>query len=99
MAGQMGHPIGQMASMHDIADFYLKWYKNYTRCDTWQEIELSHTKASDKKVITLDDTYGLILLLSVGLAIAAITVFVEKMRKLCVKCNPIFFGLLYRAVE
>ena len=51
---------------------------NATKCWTWQDIEASHIKAVDGSVVVrLDDTYGILSLLAIGLS-GAVTILLAE---------------------
>ena len=50
---------------------------NRTKCNSWNDIYDSHKKKGNENVIILDDIYGMLILLSVGLS-AALLIFVTE---------------------
>ena len=52
---------------------------NATKCGTWQDIEASHMTASGRSevVVRLDNTYGILSLLAIGLS-GAVTILLAE---------------------
>ena len=67
LAGQMGL----------ITGLYQQRLKNRTKCDKWYDIQESHMEKGNEHVITLKDTRGLFLLLTIGLSTAIATFTIE----------------------
>ena len=55
----------QMGLVHGIFDQVVR---NATKCATWQDIQASHTASGGTVVVELDNTYGILSLLGIGLA-------------------------------
>ena len=76
LAGQMGYTWATLGSnLMEMADVY----DNYTRCDSWEKIASSHKVAENKRVVKIEDTYGLLILLFAGFSIATIAIVAEKL--------------------
>ena len=54
-----------------------KYLPNATQCDHWQAIEESHNAKGQNVVFEIDDIYGIILLLAIGLSGALLLATVE----------------------
>ena len=67
LAGQMGL----------ITGLYQQGLKNRTKCDKWHDIQESHIEKGKEQVITLKDTRGLFLLITIGLSAAIATFTIE----------------------
>ena len=52
------------------------YYQNFTACDSWSKVKVSH-KNKDTVVLQYDDFYGLLIILAVGLGISTLTFIIE----------------------
>ena len=73
--GKLGTSLTGVANL--LADYYPA-YRNYTKCDSWEKIVSSHKEDADKRVIKIEDTYVLLLLLLTGHVIASMAMLAEK---------------------
>ena len=78
--GKLGTSLSELANV--FADAYPA-YRNYTKCDTWEKIVSSHKEADNKRVIKIEDTFGLVLILFAGLVFACMTMFAHILHKIC----------------
>ena len=74
----------------------LSWQRNYDdfvplgkKCLTWQDVKASHTIGDNHVVIKQDETYGMLIILFVGLSGAMMVMAVE-----CLVQNQWFKRLL-----
>ena len=51
---------------------------NSTECTTWHDIEASHMSKESKKVLKLDDIFGIMILLFIGTSSALLVLIAEK---------------------
>ena len=67
--------------MSNVYGPHPKAVHNATKCGTWQDIEASHIKAAGRSevVVRLDDTYGILSLLAIGLSGAVTILLVEAL--------------------
>ena len=64
---------------------------NSTRCSTWNDVEQSHTMEDPRVVVQLEDIYGMMILLAVGLNGAVVVLMMEHLRKTLIrKHNQIY---------
>ena len=71
---------------------------NATKCSTWNDVEQSHTIEDPRVVVQLEDIYGMIILLAVGLSGAVVGLTMELLNKILIrKHNQIYLasGKLY----
>ena len=71
---------------------------NSTKCSTWNEVEQSHTMEDPRVVVQLEDIYGMMILLAVGLSGAVVVLTMELLNKILIrKHNQIYLasGKLY----
>ena len=57
----------------------LKAVSNATKCETWEDIQASHSASGRSVVVMLDDTYGIWSLLAIGLTASVVIVLVEAL--------------------
>ena len=63
-----------MGLVHGIFD---KAVSNASMCRTWQDIEASHMTSGQVVVLKLDDLYGILCLLAIGLSGSLMIMFAE----------------------
>ena len=51
---------------------------NSTKCATWQDIKTSHLTKDPKTVLQLEDIFGMVVLLMIGINLAILTFFAER---------------------
>ena len=56
-----------------------KAVSNATKCETWEDIQASHSASGRDVVVMLDDTYGIWSLLAIGLSASVVIVLVEAL--------------------
>ena len=56
-----------------------KAVSNATKCETWEDIQASHSASGRSVVVMLDDTYGIWSLLAIGLTASVVIVLVEAL--------------------
>ena len=82
LAGQMGYKWGKLGtSLSDLANVFADAYpayRNYTKCDSWEKIVSSHKEAENRRVIKIEDIYGLVLILFTGFVFTFIAILAEK---------------------
>ena len=54
---------------------------NSTKCSTWNDVEQSHTMEDPRVVVQLEDIYGMMILLAVGLSGAVVVFMLELLSK------------------
>ena len=54
---------------------------NSTKCLTWQDVKASHQTDNPEIVITIDDIYGMMILLATGLGGAMVVLIFERLMK------------------
>ena len=54
---------------------------NSTKCMTWQDVKSSHETDSPQVVIRIDDIYGVVILLAMGLGGALVVLALELLMK------------------
>ena len=54
---------------------------NSTKCMTWQDVKASHETDSPEIVIRIDDIYGMVILLAMGLGGALVVLTLELLMK------------------
>ena len=65
---------------------------NSTKCSTWNDVEQSHTMEDPRVVVQLEDIYGMMILLAVGLSGALVVLTMELLNKIRIrKHNQIYF--------
>ena len=67
--------------IHLTMDWLLRDLPNATKCLAWHDVKESHTIDASQVVVSLDDSYGIIVLLGIGHGGGMITVIVEKLLK------------------
>ena len=66
-----------------------KAVSNATKCETWEDIQASHSASGRDVVVMLDDTYGIWSLLAIGLSASVVIALVEALLQWdIVKWNP-----------
>ena len=64
----INHLIGMSYQMGLEYDRKLEYYlPNATKCSTWHDVKMSHHVEDQKVVAQLDDIYGMVILLAMGL--------------------------------
>ena len=59
----------------------LDFIPNSTNCMTWQDVKASHETDSPEVVINIDDIYGMVILLAMGLSGAMVALTLELLIK------------------
>ena len=54
---------------------------NSTKCMTWQDVKASHEIEDPHVVLSLDEVYGMAILLALGLGVAAMVLCLESIIK------------------
>ena len=54
---------------------------NSTKCMTWQDVKSSHETDSPQVVIRIDDIYGVVILLAMGLGGSLVVLILELLMK------------------
>ena len=54
---------------------------NSTKCLTWQDVKASHETDSPEIVIRIDDIYGMVILLAMGLGGSLVVLILELLMK------------------
>ena len=62
-----------------------KHLPNATKCSTWNDVKQSHTIKDQKVVVQLEDIYGMIIILTVGLSGSVVVMIVELLSKALLK--------------
>ena len=60
---------------------------NATKCLTWSDVNRSHMIKDQKRVVQLEDIYGMMLLLAVGLSGAAVVLMLELLSKTLIRMH------------
>ena len=80
----MGRSLGTM---------YDNFLPNVTKCMTWEDVKASHAAGDNLVVIKLDEIYGMITILMVGLGGSVIIMMVEHLvQKIRPKKTPQTIG-------
>ena len=58
-----------------------KHLPNATKCSTWHDVKQSHMIKDQRVVVKLEDIYGMIILLAVGLSGSVVIMIVELLSK------------------
>ena len=58
-----------------------EYIPNSTKCRTWQDVKASHEKDNPQVVVRLDDIYGMVIILALGLGGAVVAFTVECLSK------------------
>ena len=58
-----------------------KHLPNATKCLTWQDVKQSHTTKDHKVVVQLEDTYGMMILLTGGIIGSVMIMILELLSK------------------
>ena len=64
---------------------------NATKCSTWNDVEQSHTMEDPRVVVQLEDIYGMMILLAVGLSGAVMVITMELLNKILIRKNNQIF--------
>ena len=72
MSYEMGLPLGTNHEMY---------FPNATKCSTWHDVKTSHETKDMKIRIKLDDIYGMMIILALGLIGATLLLTLEFMTK------------------
>ena len=62
----------------DYAKNMGEYVPNATKCETWTEVKASHRNKDDLVVLNYDDTYGLLIILAVGLS-GSLIIFIAEL--------------------
>ena len=74
----MNHLIALANQMGLVKGIFDMAVSNATNCGTWQDIEASHRAYHSKAVLTLDNLYGTLAFLAIGLIVALFLSFIES---------------------
>ena len=69
---------------------------NATKCLTWQDVKQTHAAKDQRVVVKLDDIYGMVILLALGLSSAVMLVLVElvfKALRICIRTDSQGLGV------
>ena len=55
----------------------VEFLPNATKCDTWNDVRASHLSKNHQVVFILDNIKGTLILLSLGIGVATLTLFIE----------------------
>ena len=67
--------------LFDMTDDIEDYLPNSTKCMTWQDVKASHEKDNPQVVVRLDDIYGMVIILALGLGGAVVAFTVECLSK------------------
>ena len=56
-------------------------FPNATKCSTWSDVKQSHMIEDQNMVVQLEDIYGMVILLAVGLSGAVVVLMLELLSK------------------
>ena len=73
--------INKEMGIHLTMDWLLRDLPNATKCLAWHDVKESHTIDASQVVVNLEDSYGIMVLLAIGLCGGMITLIVEKLLK------------------
>ena len=58
----------QLGLLREFDNFFQTSLPNVTKCSTWQDIQASHMALVEKAVIKLEDIFGIMSLLVIGIS-------------------------------